>query len=153
MARLEDISPGEREMIRQMELPRFEATPLVDGPPLARRRVAILSTAALITRTDERMGFATTDYRVIPSDVAPNDIMMSHGSVNFDRSGFQQDYNVCFPLDRLRELAADGVIGSIGRFHYTVVGGHAPAVLEGAARDIARQMKQDSVDLALLVPV
>ena len=38
---------------------------------------------------------------------------MSHISVNFDRSGFQQDLNVVFPVERLREMAADGEIGSV----------------------------------------
>jgi D-proline reductase (dithiol) PrdB len=34
--------------------------------------------------------------------------MFSHISINLDRSGFQEDWNVVFPLDRLREFAADG---------------------------------------------
>ncbi len=38
---------------------------------------------------------------------------MSHISVNFDRTGFQQDLNTVFPIDRLRELVADGEVGSM----------------------------------------
>ena len=38
---------------------------------------------------------------------------MSHISVNFDRSAFQQDPNVWFPLDRLREMVADGELGRV----------------------------------------
>jgi D-proline reductase (dithiol) PrdB len=44
---------------------------------------------------------------------------MSHVSVNFDRTGFQQDLKVIFPLDRLRELAVEGSIGSVAAFHYS----------------------------------
>jgi D-proline reductase (dithiol) PrdB len=29
--------------------------------------------------------------------------------MNFDRTGLQEDWNVAFPLERLKELAADGV--------------------------------------------
>ena len=47
---------------------------------------------------------------------------MSHISVNYDRSGFQEDINVVFPIDRLRELEADGTIGSISDFHYSFMG-------------------------------
>lgn len=32
------------------------------------------------------------------------------------------DLNVCFPLQRLHELAAEGVIGSVANFRYTVSG-------------------------------
>lgn len=34
-------------------------------------------------------------------------------SSNFDRTGFQQDWNVIFPPDRLRELESRGMIGSV----------------------------------------
>jgi len=47
----------------------------------------------------------TGDYRVIPGDIAARDLVMTHISTNFDRTGFQQDWNVVFPLDRLKELA------------------------------------------------
>ena len=51
---------------------------------------------------------------------------MSHISTNFDRTGFQQDINVVFPVDRLRELAARGTIGSVADFHYSFMGATAP---------------------------
>lgn len=35
---------------------------------------------------------------------------MSHISANFDRTGFQQDWNIVFPLDRLRDLAESKVL-------------------------------------------
>ncbi len=47
---------------------------------------------------------------------------MSHISVNFDRTGFQEDLNVAFPLERLRELHKDGVVGSIADLHYSFMG-------------------------------
>jgi D-proline reductase (dithiol) PrdB len=45
-------------------------------------------------------------YRLIPGDLDMNQVVMSHISTNFDRSGFQQDANVVLPIERLRELAA-----------------------------------------------
>jgi hypothetical protein len=54
----------------------------------------------------------TGDYRAIPGAVEARDLVMPHISTNFDRTGFQQDWNVVFPLDRLRELAGEGIGGS-----------------------------------------
>ena len=117
------------------------------------RRVAIVSTAALNLRADAVYQRNETSFRVIPGSVNPADVVMSHSSVNFDRTGFQQDFNVCFPLQRLHELAAEGVIGSVASFHFTVSGAPHPAELEQSARAIARTMKADNVDTVLLVPI
>src|SRR6476661_5043462 len=107
------MSTAERDALLALPCPTFASDPWQAGPPLARRRVAIVSTAGLHLRGDRpfelRGGSAGDfpgDYRVIPSDADAGDLLMSHVSVNFDRSGFQQDWNVVFPLDRLRELAA-----------------------------------------------
>lgn len=153
MARLEDISKGEREMLQTLPLPSFETTPFVKGKPIAERRVSILSTAALQVRSDKIFARGEASYRVIPGDTSQNDIIMAHTSVNFDRSGFQQDLNVCFPLERLHDLADEGFIGSAADYHYTVLGGVEPERNEGIARQIAGLMKREGVDAVLLVPI
>ncbi len=153
MARLEDIPEGEREMLKALPLPSFDTTPFVKGKPLSQRRVSLLSTAALQKRADKVFYRGEAGYRVIPGGTAPNDIIMAHGSVNFDRSGFQQDLNVCFPLERLHELVKEGFIGSVADFHYTVQGGLPPERNEGAVRQIAGLMKREGVDTVLLVPI
>ncbi len=153
MARLEDIPAGEQEMMRNLPMPTFATTPFVKGKPLSQRRVAILSTAALQKRDDTVFSRGETSYRIIPGDTAPDDIIMSHNSVNFDRSGFQQDLNVCFPLQRLHELVEEGFIGSVADYHYKVLGGVPPERNEGTARQIAELMKREGVDTVLLVPI
>jgi D-proline reductase (dithiol) PrdB len=153
MARLEDIPEGEREMMKNLRMPVFETTPFVKGKPLSQRRVAILSTAALQKRDDRVFYRGEASYRIIPGDTDPNDIIMAHGSVNFDRSGFQQDLNVCFPLQRLHELVDEGFIGSVADYHYTVLGGLPPEQNEGSARQMAGLMKREGVDTVLLVPI
>jgi D-proline reductase (dithiol) PrdB len=154
MARLEDIPLSERKMMEELDCSGFEGRrPWVMGPPLHERRIAIVSTAALNLRSDAVYQRDETAYRVIPGDVDPGDVVMSHVSVNFDRTGFQQDLNVCFPLQRLHELASDGVIGSVADFHYTVSGAPHPKDLEKSARAIAQSMKAEAVDTVLLVPI
>ncbi len=154
MARLEDIPLGERKMMQELDCSGLEGRrPWVKGPALNKRRVALVSTAALNLRNGAVYQRDETSFRVIPGNVNPTDVVMSHSSVNFDRTGFQQDLNVCFPLQRLHEFAAEGVIGSVADFHFTVSGAPHPADLEHSARAIARAMKADGVDTVLLVPI
>jgi D-proline reductase (dithiol) PrdB len=95
----------------------------------------------------------TGDYRVIPGDISAGDLVMTHISTNFDRTGFQRDWNVVFPLDRLKELALEGIIGSSAAYHYSFMGAADPAAMEPAARNLAGLLKGDRVDAVLLVPV
>ena len=126
----------------------------VAGPSLAERRVALLSTAGLHRRSERAFHLVDTDYRVLPGDIGGDELVMSHSSVNFDRSGFQQDVNVVFPIDRLRELAAAGEIGSLARFHYALMGATwEPHEIAPTAREIAGLLKEDGCNAALLVPV
>ena len=92
-------------------------------------------------------------HRIIPGDIAASDLVMTHISANYDRSGFQRDWNVVFPLDRLREMADEGVIGSVANYHFSFMGAHDPTALEAQARSIAAIMKKDGVNTVLLVPV
>ena len=94
-----------------------------------------------------------SDYRIIPGEVSPAELVMSHVSVNFDRSGFQQDVNVVFPLERLNDLAAAGHIGSVARWHYSFMGATDPSRMEDTAREVGRLLRGDGVTAALLVPV
>lgn len=154
MARLDEVPLSERRMMEELDCSGFEnRRPWVPAIPLRERRIANVSTAALNLRGDDVYQRDATDYRVIPGDVDPGDVVMSHVSVNFDRTGFQQDLNVCFPLQRLHDLAAEGVIGSVAGFHYTVSGAAHPLDLAESARAIAGMMKADRVDTVLLVPI
>jgi D-proline reductase (dithiol) PrdB len=155
MARLSDLPDWERphHLDKIKALPDYGATPFAPGPPLARRRVSIVTTAGLHVRGDRPFEVGSPDYRVIPGDVAPSDVVMSHISVNYDRTGFQEDINVVVPLDRLRELEADGTIGSISDFHYSFMGASQGHTLEHKARELARLLKRDAVDAVLLSPV
>jgi D-proline reductase (dithiol) PrdB len=128
----------------------------VAGPPLRQRRVALISTAGLHGRGDRPFdgGAGATEYRVIPGDARTADLVMSHISVNFDRSGFRTDPNVVFPLDRLKELAAEEQIGSVADFHYSFMGAPWPPTrFEPKARELAPLLERDGVDAAVLLPV
>jgi D-proline reductase (dithiol) PrdB len=158
VVRLADLPEWERKhMLDKIPaLKNFGIKAWVSGPPVARRRVALVTTAGLHLRGDRPFGQgdARNDYRVIPGGVAAKDVVMSQLSTNFDRSGFQQDLNIVFPIDRLREMAARGEIGSVADFHYSFMGAGSPVErMEAKAREVAGLLKKDKVDAVLLTPV
>jgi len=67
----------------------------------------------LIHRGDQPFPFGSGEHRAVPAAWNNSDILMSHVSINHDRTGFRRDLNVVYPIDRLRELAAEGVIGGV----------------------------------------
>ena len=153
MVRLADTPSALRQHLEHLECPTFSESPWQTGTPLSRRRIAIVSTAGLQKRGDRAFTLGATDYRVIPGDTPSADVVMSHISTNFDRTGFQQDLNVVFPLERLRELAASGEIGSVADFHYSFMGATAPEQMADAALALASLLHADGVDGVLLAPV
>src|SRR6266481_9415635 len=101
VTRLTDLSPAQAKRLAELECPDFATRPWVTGPALPQRRVAIVSSAGLVVRGENPFRGRDPDHRAIPSTVAAGDLLCSHISINFDRTGFQEDWNVVFPLDRL----------------------------------------------------
>ena len=153
MTRLTDLPPAQAKRLAELECPDFTTRPWVTGPPLPQRRVAIVSSAGLVVRGEMPFRGRDPDYRAIPAGTQAKDLLISHISINFDRTGFQEDWNVVFPLDRLNELAADGAIGSVAATHYSFMGATDPREMEEAAREVAGRLKQDGVDAVILPPV
>ena len=153
MVRQIDLPPAQAQRYAELECPNFATTPWVEGPPLAERRVAIVSSAGLVVRGERPFRGREADCRAIPSTTRPDQLLHSHISINLDRTGFQQDWNVVFPLDRLNELAAEGAIGSVAQTHFSFMGATDPMEMEAAARAVAGRLKQDRVDAVLLSPV
>lgn len=156
MARLSDLTEWERDLmlIKARDLCPLDGHPWVTGTALNQRRVAIITTAGLHCREDQPYTNKTAaEYRVIPDTIQANELVMSHLSSSFDRTGFQQDVNVVFPIDRLRELEAAKVVGSIAGYHYAFNGSTPIPQLEPRARQLAGLLKKDAVDAVLLTPV
>ena len=153
MVRLSDVPEPERSVIAGLDCPAFEPTPFTAAAAPAERRVALVSSAGLIVRGERPMRARDTGYRAIPSSVADKDILCSHVSTNFDRTGFQQDLNVVLPRDRLRELEREGVIGKAADEHYAFMGATAPEALQNSARDLGRSMLALGVNTVVLAPV
>ena len=76
---------------------------------------------ALVTTTGvhlrEQVPYVEDDntWRVIPGEVRPEDLMITHG--HYDQRDADRDINCVFPIERLRELAAERIIGGVGEKH------------------------------------
>lgn len=154
MVRLRDLSEIDAQHLLNKDCTPFDNEPFVHGPPLKERRVAFVTTAGLHRKGDTAFDLDELDYRVIPGDITGNELVMSHTSTNFDRTGFQRDINVVFPIDRLRELQHAGDIGSLARFHYALNGASwLPHEISETTAQISELLKEDEVNAVLLVPV
>lgn len=153
MVRLADVPEPERSVIAGLDCPTFEHAPFTPAAAPAARHVALVSTAGFIVRGERPLLPRDTGYRSIASSVADKDVLCSHVSTNFDRSGFQQDLNVMLPRDRLRELENDGSIGKAAGVHYAFMGATEPGRMERSARELGQSMLALGVNTVVLAPV
>ena len=156
MVRLSDLHESEAEHMRARAaaMSPVEPAPWITPKPIEESTVAIISTAGLHRRSDPPFRVGAVDYRLIPHDVDFGDCVLSHISTNFDRSAFQQDPNISFPLDRLREMAADGEIGAVSNWHYSFMGAMPNhEALGPTGEEVGHLLAADGVDVALLVPI
>lgn len=153
MARIEDIPRPTRDNILALASPELPGSPWVQPKPLVDSRLAILTSAALHPRSEMPFPAGSAEFRELPATLAAGDIRMSHISINFDRTGFQRDINVAYPVDRLRELAAAGAIGAVADTHYSVMGSTDPQTMTVTADGITGRLKQEQIDAVLLCPV
>lgn len=153
MVHLADLPPSESAVLEKLECVPFDTQPWTTPPAQKERRIAMISSAGLLTRGDRPVPAGDNRYREIADDADANDILMSHVSVNFDRTGFMLDENVVLPRQRLHELAESGAFASVANTHYSFMGATEPRAMESNARKVAGQLKNDGVNTALLLPV
>jgi D-proline reductase (dithiol) PrdB len=73
----------------------------------------------------------------------------------YDHRDAERDINCIFPVERLRDLAAERIIGSVAAHHYSGFMGRIytrSAVINEAAPALALRLQEDCVDAAALVP-
>lgn len=144
-----------RAMFDQVPVPAFDTTAFTTPPPLRDCTVAIVSTAGLRHPDQPDWAFRSGDqsFRVIDVN---RPLILSHTSHNFDRTGFAADLNVVFPIDRLREMAAEGVIKGVSPHHVSFVGNldeTMSTIRFDTGPAAARVLRESCADVVLLTPV
>lgn len=122
--------------------------------PLSECRVGLIASGGIYAAG--QVAFHTKDdfsFRAIPTDVATADLRTAHFA--YDQTDARRDPNVVFPIDTLRGLAGEGVIGELADNAFTFMGGiySARKVCDHLAPQLTEQLKTARVDAALLVPV
>lgn len=122
--------------------------------PLAQCRVGLVASGGIYASGQVAFHYRDdTSFRAIPTDTATSELRATHFA--YDLTDARRDPNVVFPLDTLRRLVAEGVIGSLADEAYTFMGGiySSRRVAEELAPRITERLLAQRVDVALLVPV
>jgi D-proline reductase (dithiol) PrdB len=124
--------------------------------PLSEARLTFVSTAGVQPKDtlpfDVVHPVGDYSFRRVPSDSAPADLEIHQ--LKYPTDGARRDLNVIFPIERLQELRAEGVIGDLTASFFSFIGYNMdPELLERTlAEDIADAVRDEMTDLALLCP-
>jgi D-proline reductase (dithiol) PrdB len=135
-------------------MPEFATTAFTRPPALRDATIAIVTTGGVSLRGDGGWERGEQTFRTI--DANARELQMGHWSLNYDRSGFAADVNVVLPLDRLKELAAEGIIGRAAPRHLSFMGAldETMATLRmDSGPAAAKLLRDDGVDVVLLTGV
>ncbi len=124
--------------------------------PLAESRLTFVSTAGVqpVGSLPFDVVHPVGDYtfRRVPSTASPSDLEIHQ--LKYPTDGAHRDLNVIFPIERLQELAREGVVGSLTPDFFSFIGYNMdPDLLERTlAEDLAQAVADQHADLALLSP-
>lgn len=126
--------------------------------PLPQCRVALVTTGGVHLTSDQPFDMSDPNgdptYRVIPAVSSPADLMITHDY--YDHRDADNDINVVFPIDVLRWSQAEKRIGPSGTNFYSLMGhiqgSHLDTLINKTAPEIAKRLKNESVDVAIFTP-
>jgi D-proline reductase (dithiol) PrdB len=126
--------------------------------PLRASRIGVVTTGGLYRAGvdgpfDGHAPEGDVSFRTLPADVPIQRLSIAHE--HFAHAAAEADMNTIFPLDRLRELQADGLIGGLTDVHVSIMGycTQAADLAERTAPAIAAALHAAGADAALVVPV
>ncbi|MFD1032381.1 glycine/sarcosine/betaine reductase selenoprotein B family protein [Metaplanococcus flavidus] len=124
--------------------------------PLHECKVALISTAGVHLKSDQPFDVDNPagdhTIRIIPSDVSEQELTVTH--IYFDTKFAKTDPTIVFPLQQLKDSAADGKIGVVSDVNIGLNGGILDTALvekESIPR-VEELFHNDGIDAALLVP-
>ena len=128
-------------------------TPLTKELPDS--RTAFVTTAGVHPKAvepfDNEALEGDSSFRVIPADVSSEELMVTHN--HYEHSDADKDINCLFPIDRLRELASEGIVGEVSDQLYGFMGFNPqPDRIVASAEEVASNLTAANVDVVLLSP-
>lgn len=127
-------------------------TPL--SKPLSKCRLGLAASGGIYVAGQVAFHYKDdTSHREIPADVGTSALRATHFA--YDLSAARTDPNVVFPIDTLRRLAREGIVGSLASRFQSFLGGiySARRVTGELAPRLLQRLREEKVDAVLLVPV
>ncbi|HVB22905.1 MAG TPA: glycine/sarcosine/betaine reductase selenoprotein B family protein [Ktedonobacteraceae bacterium] len=112
---------------------------------------ALITTAGVQLRNQEPFDAAgDNSWRLIPGEVQSNELMVIHD--HYDHRDADEDVNVVFPIERLRELADEGIIKGVSDKHIGFMGytQQFRDLYERAAPEMAKIILRSKADGVIL---
>ena len=174
---VDHVCEWQRRAYAETEGPGGSSWTYADGPftelktPVAASRLVLLASSGHFLDGDDPRPFGVADMTqdeavariadflkiepvlsAIPLDTPRERLRVRHGG--YDIRGAEADPNVVFPLERLRELHQDGVVGELAPAAYSFVGACAQTLLlRHAGPAWVARLRAQGADAAVLVPV
>ncbi len=157
----QQLRPGLWETVNERYpgsmITRPDAVPMARlGKPLNMARLTFVSSAGVQPKGtmpfDVVHPVGDYSFRRVPSSSATADLEIHQ--LKYPTAGAHRDLNVIFPIERLQELAAEGVIGGLTPNFFSFIGYNMdPERLERTlAEEIAAAVVADGAEAALLSP-
>ncbi len=154
-----------RDWLDHVSLPRPEGHEVVSTPadpkhftplevPLSEAKVALVTTGGLHLADEEPFDVDAWEgdhtLRWLPDDVDTSRLAVTH--THYPTQDVERDVNVMFPIDRLHELADQGLIGSVSDMHVGFMGFQPdPALLlSETAPEAGRELQRRGVNVVVL---
>ena len=160
MGHIGEFSLKDRVFLKTYRWRRIDPVPWTPlEKPLKDCRLGLISSAAFVTADqdpfDNFIRIGDSGIREISCDVDVAILHETHRSNAFDHTGIRLDPNLAFPIDRLREMAEAGFVGSLNHRYFSIMGSvTAPAqLIQNTIPQVVPKMVKDQVDMALLIPV
>lgn len=126
--------------------------------PLAECRLGLVTTGGvhLVGQPPFDMADPEGDptYRAFPVDTTREMLTITHDY--YDHAAADRDLNVVLPLDRIRELVAEGIVGGLAGTCYSLMGHidgrHVATLASRTAPEVAGRLMADGAEVVLLAP-
>jgi D-proline reductase (dithiol) PrdB len=126
--------------------------------PLGRTRVCLITTAGLHLIGDKPFNMTDADgdptYRIIPATARQQELTITHDY--YDHRDADHDFNIVFPLERMRELTAAGYLGGLTSKHFSFMGHiggrHVEALQHEVLPGLLQELTAEAPDLVFLTP-
>lgn len=113
--------------------------------------VALATAAGVHHKSEKRFNFAGDfTFRKVLDTMPSSELMVSHGG--YDNGDVNKDINCMFPIDRMHELAANGIIKAVAPVHIGFMGGggNQEKFKNETGPEIAKIFLEEGVDAVLL---